>query len=352
MDEVVELLKELSEALGVSGYESDVRVIVHRLLAPLGTVEQDRSGSVLCSRGSSGPRVMMAAHMDEIGFMVHHVTPEGFLKFHPLGGWWDQVLLGQRVTVQTRKGPVLGVIGAKPPHLLQAEERLKTVEKKDMYVDIGAVCGKEAEQAGVRPGDPVVPASRFEVMANGKSYVCKAFDDRVGLALIVQTLRHFSRNPHPNRLIGVGTVMEEVGLRGAKTSVELAKPDVALIADLSLCGDVPGIKPEESSVKLGGGPTLYLLDAQMIPNLRLRDLVVDTAEELGIPLQFQALTVGATDGGPIHLHGTGVPTAVLGVPSRHVHTHANMIHRDDYDRTLRLLLALIGKLDAQTVAGL
>ena len=258
MDEVLELLKELSEALGVSGYEADVRVIVHRLLAPLGTVEQDRSGSLLCSRGNSGPRVMMAAHMDEIGFMVHHITPEGFLRFHPLGGWWDQVLLGQRVTVQTRKGPVLGVIGAKPPHLLQAEERLKTVEKKDMYVDIGAVCGKEAEQAGVRPGDPVVPASRFEVMANGKSYVCKAFDDRVGLALIVQALRHFSRSPHPNTLIGVGTVMEEVGLRGAKTSVELAKPDVALIAELSLCGDVPGIKPEESSVKLGGGPTLYL----------------------------------------------------------------------------------------------
>ena len=352
MDEVVELLTELSEALGVSGYEADVRAIVRRLLAPLGTLEQDRSGSVICSQGDSGPRVMVAAHMDEIGFMVHHITPEGFLRFQPLGGWWDQVLLGQRVSVQTRKGPVVGIIGAKPPHLLQGEERLKTVERKDMYVDIGVVSGKEAEQAGVRPGDPIAPASRFEVMANGKSYVCKAFDDRVGVALIVQALRHYSRTPHPNVLVGVGTVMEEVGLRGAKTAAEVAMPDVALIAELSLCGDVPGIKPEESSVKLGGGPTLYLLDAQMIPNLRLRDLVVDTAAELHIPLQFQALSTGSTDGGPIHLHGTGVPTAVLGVPSRHVHTHGNIIHRDDYDQTLRLLLALIGKLDAQTVTAL
>ena len=265
MDEVQQLLKELSEALGVSGYEADVRVLLRRLLASVGTVEQDRSGSVLCSLGDSGPRVMVAGHMDEIGFMVHHVTAEGFLRFQPLGGWWDQVLLGQRVIVQNNRGHVLGIIGAKPPHLLQTEERLKTVERKDMYVDIGAVSKKEADEAGVRPGDPIVPASRFEVMANGKSYICKAFDDRVGVALIVQALRHFSRNSHPNTLIGVGTVMEEVGLRGARTSAELARPDVALIAELSLCGDVPGIKPEESSVRLGGGPTLYLLDAQRSP---------------------------------------------------------------------------------------
>ena len=352
MDDTTQLLKELSEAYGVSGYEAEVRSIVQRLLEPLGMVQRDRVGSVLCSQGDAGPRVMIAGHMDEIGFMVHHITNEGQLKFHPLGGWWDQVLLGQRVVIQTRKGNVLGVIGAKPPHFLQADERNKVVEKRDMYIDVGALSKQEVEEAGIRPGDPVVPDSSFAVMANGKSYVCKAFDDRVGVALMIQALQHFADKPHPNVLVGVGTAMEEVGLRGARTSVELARPDVALIAELSLCGDLPGIKPEESCIKLGGGPALYLLDSQKIPNLRLRDLVIDTAQELGIPLQFQALTGGATDGGPIHMHGAGVPAAVLGVPSRHVHSHTNIIHRDDYDATLRLLIALIEKLDAETVAAM
>jgi endoglucanase len=352
MDETLQLLKELSEAYGVSGYEAEVQEIVRRRLEPLGVVQQDRIGSVLCCQGDAGPRLMIAGHMDEVGFMVNHVTAEGYLKFLPLGGWWDHVLLGQRVVVQTRKGHVPGVIGAKPPHFLQADERNKMIDKRDMYIDIGALSKQEVDEAGVRPGDPVVPDSQFQVMANGKSYVCKAFDDRVGVALMVQALQHFADKPHPNVLVGVGTAMEEVGLRGARTAAEKAKPDVAIIAELSLCGDVPGMKPEESSVKLGGGPTLYLLDAQMIPNLRLRDLVVDTAQELGIPLQFGALPGGATDGSVIHVHGTGVPTAVLGVPSRHVHSHASIIYRDDYDATLRLLIGLIERLDAETVAGL
>lgn len=352
MDETASLLKQLSEAYGVSGYEADVSRLLLEMLEPLGTVQQDRIGSVLCSQGNAGPRVMIAGHMDEIGFMVHHITNEGYLKFLPLGGWWDQVMPGQRVVIQTRKGNVLGVIGARPPHFLQAEERNKMVDKRDMYIDIGAVSKDEVESAGVRPGDPVVPDSKFEIMANGKSYVCKAFDDRVGVALMVQALRHFADKPHPNVLVGVGTAMEEVGLRGARTAAEVAKPDVCLVTELSLCGDLPGMKPEESCVKLGGGPTLYLLDAQMIPNLALRDLVMDTAAELDIPLQFQALTGGAGDGGPIHLHGAGVPTAMLGVPSRHVHSHVNIIHRDDYDATLRLLIRLLEKLDAETVEAM
>ena len=352
MDETAALLKQLSEAYGVSGYEADIRQVLLEMLEPLGTVQQDRIGSVVCSQGDAGPRVMIAGHMDEIGFMVHHITNEGYLRFLPLGGWWDQVMPGQRVVIQTRKGNVLGVIGARPPHFLQAEERNKMVDKRDMYIDIGAVSRDEVAAAGVRPGDPVAPDSKFEVMANGKSYVCKAFDDRVGVALMVQTLRHFADRPHPNVLVGVGTAMEEVGLRGARTAADVAKPDVCLVTELSLCGDLPGMKPEESCVKLGGGPTLYLLDAQMIPNLALRDLVIDTAAELGIPLQFQALTGGAGDGGPIHLHGAGVPTAMLGVPSRHVHSHVNIIHRDDYDATLRLLVRLIEKLDVETVAAL
>lgn len=352
MDQTQQLLRELTEAHGVPGYEAEVRALVRRYLEPLGTVEQDRIGSLVCRRGESGPRVMLAGHMDEIGFMVHHITKEGFLKFVPLGGWWDQVLLGQQVIVKTHQGDLAGVIGAKPPHVLPAEERKKVVVKKDMYIDIGATSKEEVEEAGVRLGDPIVPAATFQVMANGKAYMSKAFDDRVGVALTIDALRHFSEAAHPNVLYGVATVMEEVGTRGAKTSAELVAPDVAIILEVDICGDVPGIKPEESDVKLGGGPTLILLDARMIPNLRLRDLVIETAQELEIPLQLSTMTGGATDGSQIHLHRTGVPAVVLGVPTRHIHSHAAIMHRDDYDRALRLLVAVLEKLDAETVAGL
>jgi endoglucanase len=169
---------------------------------------------------------------------------------------------------------------------------------------------------------------------------------------MIEAMDHFAREPHPNALHGVATVMEEVGLRGAKTSAELVNPDAAIILESDICGDVPGIKPEESAVKLGRGPTLLLMDARMIPNLKFRDLVIETAKELEIPLQFSSGLGSATDGGQIHLHGTGVPTVVLGVPARHIHSHAGIIHRDDYDAALRLLLALVQRLDEETVRGL
>jgi putative aminopeptidase FrvX len=296
--------------------------------------------------------VMLAGHMDEIGFIVRHITDEGFLKFIPLGGWFDQVLLGQRVVVKTRQGDVVGVIGSKPPHLLPADERNKVVEKKTMYIDVGATSKKEVEEAGVRVGDPVAPDSVFTVMANPKMYLAKAFDDRVGCALMVKTLQAFADEPHPNRLYGVATVMEEVGLRGATTSVDMVDPDVAIILESDIAGDVPGIKPEESSVRLGHGPTVLIYDTRMIPNLKLRDLVVDTAQELGIPLQFSAIEGGATDGAAIHLHKSGVPTVVIGVAARHIHSHTSIIHRDDFDRAAQLLVGIVKKLDAHTVAEL
>jgi putative aminopeptidase FrvX len=352
MDLTEQLLRELTEAHGIPGYEAEVRALVRKHLQPLGTIDHDRIGSLVCRNGTSGPRVMLAAHLDEIGFMVSHITDDGFLKFLPLGGWWDQVLLGQRVLIKTHRGDLPGVIGAKPPHVLPQDERKKVVELKEMYIDIGAGAKEDVEGAGVRLGDPVVPDSSFASLMNGRVYMGKAFDDRVGLALVIDTMRHFSERPHPNVLFGVGTVMEEVGLRGAKTCSSLVDPDLAIILEVDICGDVPGIKPEESSIKLGGGPALVLLEARLIPHLKFRDLVIETARERDIPLQFSAWTGGSTDGGQIHLHGAGVPTVVLGVPARHIHSHSGLIRRDDYERTLELVVALIGKLDAQMAASL
>lgn len=352
MDETQQLLKAVTEAHGVPGYETEVRALLRQYLEPLGEVSQDKLGSLICRQTGSGPKVMLVGHMDEIGFIITHITKEGFLKFLQLGGWWDQVLLGHRVIIKTHKGDVIGVLGAKPPHLLDAEERNKIVQKKDMYIDIGATSKEEAEAAGVRVGDPAVPQSEFAVLANPKTYVSKAFDDRVGCALVIDALRHFQNNSHPNQLYGVMTVMEEVGVRGATTSARAIDPDVAIILESDIAGDVPGIKAEESDVKLGGGPTIMVFDARMIPNIKLRDLVIDTAAELDIAVQFSAMPGGATDGAAIHLHGTGVPTIVIGVPARHIHSHGAILHRDDYDEAVRLLTAVVAKLDATTVSQL
>jgi endoglucanase len=354
MDRTEQFLKEMTEAPGVPGYEGEVRVLMRRHLEPVATIEQDRIGSIIGKRvgQAEGPRVMLVGHMDEIGFMVKHITKEGFVMFQPLGGWWDQVLLGQRVTIKTSTGDVVGIIGAKPPHLLPQDESKKVVEKKDMYIDIGATSAEEVASAGVRVGDPIIPVSDFTVLSNSKTYMAKALDNRLGCALAVQAVERLAADEHPNTVYAVGTVMEEVGLRGAKTTAHAIGPDVAVILEVDICGDVPGIKEEESAVKLGAGPTMLVYDARMIPNLKLRDLVIATAGELGIPLQLSVMSGGATDGGMIHMHAQGVPSVVIGVPTRHIHSHAAIMHRDDYDRALDLVVALVKKLDAASVKAL
>jgi endoglucanase len=354
MDQTEQLLKEITEAGGVPGYESDVRAVMRRYLEGIATIEQDKMGSFIGKHvgQADGPRVMLAGHMDEIGFMVKLITKEGFIRFVTLGGWWNQVMLGHRVTIKTAKGDVIGVLGAKPPHLLGEEERKKIVDKNDMYIDVGARSEEEVRDLGVRPGDPVIPVSNFTVMGNPRFYLCKAFDNRVGCALAMQTIGQVATEGHPNVVYAVGTVQEEVGLRGAKTSAHAISPDVAIILEVDIAGDVPGIKPEESAVKMGAGPTLLVYDARMIPNLKLRDLVIATAAELGIPLQFSAMSGGATDGGMIHIHNEGVPAVVIGVPTRHIHSHNAILCRDDYDQALQLVVALVKKLDVATVAGL
>jgi endoglucanase len=354
VDQTEKLLKEITEASGVPGYESEVRAIMRKYVEDLAVIEKDKMGSFIGKHvgADDRPRVMMAGHMDEIGFMVKMISKGGAIRFVQLGGWWDQVLLGHRVVIKTAKGDVVGVLGAKPPHLLSADERKKVVEKKDMYIDVGARSVEEAQEMGVRPGDPIIPVSEFAIMTNPRFYLSKAFDNRVGCALALDALRQLAAEGHPNAAYAVGTVQEEVGLRGAKTSAFSINPDVGIVLEVDIAGDVPGIKPEETDVKMGGGPTLLVYDSRMIPNLKLRDLVIDTAEELEIPLQFSAMTGGATDGAMIHLHNEGVPTVVIGVPTRHIHSHNSILCRDDYDQALRLTVALVKKLDAETVAGL
>lgn len=352
MQDSIQLLKELTEAKGVSGYEKPISTLIEKEFASLGVIHRDQIGSVIVEKNgsSSYPRVMIAAHMDEIGFLVKYISDEGFIRFIPLGGWFDQVLLGQRVTICTIKGDVTGVIGVKPPHMLSAEERKKVVEKSDMYIDIGALNKKEVEASGVRIGDPIIPLASFEILNNGKSLLSKAFDDRVGVSIMIEVLRDFQNQDHPNTLFGAATVMEEVGIRGATTSVDVVKPDIAIILEADIAGDIPGVKPEESAIKLGSGPGILFYDARMIPNLKLRDFVLAVAEECNIPTQISMITGGATDGGAIHLYKMGVPTIVITVPARHIHSHSSIIHMDDYQHAKQLVFELISRLDKTNLA--
>ena len=354
-DSSLELIRELSEASGISGYEREVREIIRRRLAGITKIETDRLGSIVCSlKGKSeSPRIMLAGHMDEVGFIVGHITDDGFLKFSPVGGWWGHVILAQRVLIKGRKGDFIGITGAKPPHVLEDEERKKLQEPKDMYIDVGATSAEEVKSLGIRPGDPVIPVCPFTVLGTGKTIMGKAFDDRAGCALMIDVMKALAAGgSHPNTVYAAGTAQEEVGLRGARTSSWVVEPDVGLTMETAIAGDVPGIKKEQAHAKLGRGPAILIKDGSMIPNLKLRDLFIDTAEELNIPYQLDIMDKGGTDSGAIHLHRRGVPSLVIGVPARHIHSHAGVIHREDYAHAVKLVEAVVLRLDAATVAGL
>lgn len=351
----LDLLQELTEVNGVPGFESRVAAIMRDRLEGIAECCTDNLGSLVArlDGASDRPRVMLAGHMDEIGFMVKLVTEDGYVQFATLGGWWDQVLLAQRVVIETSKGPVTGIIGSKPPHLLPEEERKKVLERKKMFIDVGAKDREEATEVfGIRPGDPIVPWSPFEVMKNEDRLLAKAFDDRVGVALAIETLEALEGKDHPNTLFAVGTVQEEVGLRGAETAADVVCPDVALILETGIAGDVPGISDDESNLKLGGGVGIYVLEGSAIPNLRLRDLAIDLCEEKDLDYQLTVLERGGTDAGRIHLHDAGVPSLALGVPTRHIHTHAGIISIADYETTLKLIVAMCEALDEEAVEGM
>jgi endoglucanase len=355
LDKTLAWLKEISEIPGPSGFEERVKALLLSKLADIAEVQYDKIGSVIFKKAGTvdGPKIMLASHMDEIGFLVKVITKEGFIKFSSLGGWWEQVMLGQRVVILTSKGDVHGVIGSKPPHILSPEERKKVVQKKDMYIDIGAADEREAkEKYGIRPGDPIVPYSTFIPLANEKFLMGKAWDNRIGCAIMVEVMTALQNQSHSNIVFGVGTVQEEVGLRGAKTSAGVINPDIAFAIDTCVAGDTPGVSDDQASSKLGKGVAISIFDSSLIPHVPLRNFVIDVAESDRIPYQLEFTEGGGTDAGRIHIHNHGVPSLVLSIPTRYIHSHNSIIHRDDYEAAVRLLTSVIRKLDANKYAEL
>lgn len=352
MDSVLKMYEELTCAPGISGYEEPVRKVMRQYLEPVSDeIITDNLGSVAGVKvgREGGPRIMVAGHLDEVGWMVTMITKEGFLKIQPVGGWWSQVMLAQRVRIITRKGELIGVVGSKPPHILPQEERNKVVQIKDMFIDIGASSKEEAMEFGVRPGDPIVPHCDFTVMPNPKVLLNKAWDNRAGCAAAIMVLQELQGQKHENVVYAVGNVQEEVGLRGAITMSNVIKPDIGIALDVGIAGDVPGVREAEAQGKMGAGPLILLYDASMIPNQALRNFVTDTADELGIPYQFDAIAGGGTDAGRMHIWGPGVPSIAIGFATRYIHSHAGLIHRDDMENAAKLIAAVIKRLDAETV---
>lgn len=348
----MELLKALTQAQSTSGYENEVRQIMKEELAQTcDKVLYDHTGSIFGEKSGStkGPRVMLAGHMDEVGFMVTGITKDGFLRFTPLGGWWDQVLLAQRVTVITEKKKFTGVIGSKPPHLLQPEERKKVYPIREMYIDVGGHSRDEVEKWGICVGDPIVPICPYEVMPDDDTILAKALDNRIGCYMAVETAKRLNSTDHPNTLFAGANVQEEVGLRGAETSPYAVDPDIAIVLDVGVSQDTPGTASGDvEHPALQKGPLVTFLDASMIPNTRFRDLVIDTAKTHHIPYQIEVITGGGTDAGKVHMYKEGVPTIVIGAPIRYMHSHVSLASKQDIENGVKLLVEVIKRLDTDT----
>jgi endoglucanase len=345
-DRSIELLRQLSLAAGPPGAEDEVRAIVRGLLGPVGTLTYDRLGSILCELPGSAdtPRILLDSHLDEVGFMVQSVADNGGLAFVPLGGWWGHVLLGQRVEVLARDGRVPGVIGSKPPHFLSAEERERVMRPESMYVDVGASGRGDVDALGIRVGDAIVPSAEFRPLAVPGIVSGKAFDDRIGVGLMCEALRQLADREHPNTVIGVGAVQEELGARGAGTATELARPDVALILECTPADDLPRDKAPQAA--LGRGPQIRHFDPTAVSNRRLVQLVERVAAKAKIDIQMAVRRTGGTDAGRIHTSRIGVPTVVIGVPARYIHSHVSVMQIADYHAALRLVVELVVRLDA------
>lgn len=353
LDPTLQMFKDLTDANGIAGNERAPREVMKKYIAPYAdTVETDNLGSVIAKKvgDENGPKIVVAGHLDEVGFMVTQIDDKGFIKFQTVGGWWSQVMLAQRVTITTRKGDeVIGVIGSKPPHILPADVRNKVVDIKDMFIDVGAASKDEVLEWGVRPGDMVTPYFEFNVMKNDKYLLAKAWDNRIGCAIAIDVMKALQNEKHPNILYSVGNVQEEVGLRGAKTATHKIQPDIGFAVDVGVAGDTPGVTAKESTSKMGAGPQIVVYDASMVSHRGLREFVLDVADEHNIPYQFETMAGGGTDAGSIHVTANGVPALSIGIATRYIHSHAGILHRDDYDNTVKLMVEVIKKLDCEAV---
>lgn len=347
------LLAGLTEVPGASGYEKPVRQLMQKQWQPyLSESKIDGMGNLIgkVKGPNKGPRVLFMAHLDETGFMVESITPDGFLKVVPLGGIANSVIYAQRWSITTAKGNVLGYSGMDSPHLLGDKKMLGSPDINVMFLDIGAESKAQAQdEFGMRPGLEVTPVSEFSRLSKNR-FLAKALDDRIGLATITESLDVIKKKSQPNQLFLAATVQEEVGLRGASTVFNATHPDIVINVEVGIADDYPTLLADRKErVHLGQGPALFVYDRSMIPNQELIDWIIELAKKNNIPLQLESEPGYGEDGSKLQASGDGVPVVNIGIPIRYAHQHAGVFDKRDYDNAVRLLSLITENLTQEVV---
>jgi endoglucanase len=333
----LDLLRRLTEAHGVPGQEDAIRAIVRKELAAICDFTVDRIGNLHCRMGQGEKTLMLAAHMDEIGFMVKFIDDKGFLKLQPLGGWDPNMMAGQRVFVHTSSGPISGLLmpSRKPKHMLTPEEVGKGPQIESFFVDCG-LSGEEAKEK-VSLGDMVTMDRTLQTM--GDLITCKAMDDRVAVYIMIEAMKQ-AQNPQVT-VVGVATVQEEIGLRGAAAAGSAIAPDICVAIDITLANDIPGIPDSDQVTRLGHGAAIKIMDSSLVCHPKVVRHFRKLAEQHEIPHQMEVLPAGGTDAGGVQrLHG-GIPSFTLSIPTRYVHTVNETVHAKDVDACVNLLARYI-----------
>jgi putative aminopeptidase FrvX len=338
---VNELLEKLSNAHGVSGSEGSVFAVIKKeLKGYVDEIREDAMGNLIAVKRGNKFKVMLAAHMDEIGLMVKYIDDKGFVRFVALGGWYAPTLYNQRVILHGSKGKCYGVIGGKPPHMMDEDERKKGVKVDDMFLDVGASNRAEAEALGIEIGTPITIDREFSRLANDR-VTGKAFDNRAGVVMLIKTLKNVKS---PFTIYGVFTVQEEVGLKGARTSAYALEPDCAIATDVTIPGDHPGMEMKDAAVEMGKGPVITIVDSSgrgLIANRKVVKWLRDAAAANNIPVQVEVGTGGTTDATAIHLTKDGIPSTSLSIPTRYIHSPVEVLDVRDIEAAVDLLIAAL-----------
>ena len=344
LDEIKNLLEKLSNAHGISGHEKEVRNILEEEIRPyVDEIKTDKLGNLIATKNGEGPSVMIAAHMDEIGFMVKYVDDNGFIYFAKSGGWFDQTLLNQRVIIHSKDKHTIGVVGSKPPHIMRAEEMKKIIEIGEMYLDIGARNKKEVEKIGVHVGDTITLDRKFESLSNNM-VTGKAFDNRAGVVMMIEAAKILSKNKVKAKIHFVGTVQEEVGLKGARTSAYSLNPDVAIATDVNIPGDHPGVEKKHSSLAIGKGPSITVSDAEgvgIVVAESVLDWMKETANKAKIPYQLSVTEGGLTDAAIINMTKHGIPSGGICVATRYIHSPVEVLDLKDLEQCAKLIVECV-----------
>ncbi len=341
MVDSISLLKVLSETHGPPGREDDIRkVIINYIRNLVDNISVDPLGNVIALKKGGELKVMVAAHMDEVALITSFIEDNGFIRFSPMGGIDPRILLSRRVVIHTKDKKLNGIIGVKPKHLLTEEDLKKVPQINQMYIDIGATNKTEVEALGVRIGDPITFNEPFVQLTESR-IMGKALDDRAGVAAIIKVLEVLKDVQLPYTLYAVFTTQEEVGLRGATSATYTIDPDIAFVIETTTAADTPENAPSEYITMLGKGPAIRVMDATMITQGKILEFMINIANTMKIPYQLQVTLRGGTDAGAIHISRGGVPTGVVSIPARYLHTPSLLMDLGDFENTVKLMSEIL-----------